>query len=169
MMLLRLAALTGDLVGGAAAAEAIGLAAKLVVTAARGSHDWPDAGGTVAQAQALRARCAQLADEDAAAFRDALAHPAADTLARSVDVPLRIAEAAVDAALLAEATAARCEGNFRGDAAAAAVLAEAAARIVEHLVEINLGVGSGDDRLAQARLRVQAAAEAAARALDTEH
>lgn len=156
-----------DATGGVAAAEAVRLATALITTAARRSSDWAEAAGVVAQAEALQERCAQLAADDAEAFRDALARPAADTLARSVDLPLQIAEAAVDAALLAEETAARCEGSFRGDAAAAALLAEAAARMAEHFVEINLGVAAGDDRLARARRLSETAADAAARALDT--
>jgi formiminotetrahydrofolate cyclodeaminase len=156
-----------DLVGGAAAAEAIGLATALVITAAGRSDDWPEAAGVVAQAEALHERCAQLAAADAQAFRDALAHPAAETLARSVDLPLRIAEAAVDAALLAEETADRCEGSFRGDAVAAAVLAEGAARMAEHLVAINLGVAEGDDRLRQAKRLSEEAGDAVLRSLDT--
>jgi formiminotetrahydrofolate cyclodeaminase len=156
-----------DVTGGVAAAEAVRLATALVTTAARRSPDWAEAAGVLAQAEALRERCAQLAAEDAEAFRAALARPAVDTLARSVDLPLQIAEAAVDAALLAGETAARCEGSFRGDAAAAALLAEAAARMAEHFVAINLGVAAGDDRLARARRLSEMAAEAAARALDT--
>lgn len=156
-----------DVTGGVAAGEAVRLASALVVTAARRSPEWTEAAGVIAQAEALRDRCAQLAAEDAEAFRDALARPAADTLARSVDLPLQIAEAAVDAALLAEETVARCEGSFRGDAATAAVLSGAAARMAEHLVRINLGVAAGDERLARARRLSEAAAEAAARVLDT--
>jgi formiminotetrahydrofolate cyclodeaminase len=156
-----------DVTGGVAAAEAVQLATALIISAARRSPDWAEAAGVVAQAEALRDRCAQLAADDAEAFREALARPRVDTLARSVDLPLQIAEVAVDAALLAEEAAARCEGSFRGDAAAAALLAEAAARMAEHFVAINLGVAAGDDRLAQARRLSEAAADAAARALDT--
>ena len=48
----------------------------------------------------------------------------------------------------------------------AAVLAAAGSRAACHLVEVNLGVREGDDRLQQARRSAEAAADAAARTLD---
>jgi hypothetical protein len=153
--------------GGAAAARAVGLAADVIESVARRSEDWAEAGATIAQARALAARAAALAEENETAFADALARPGIATLERSMEVPLRIADLAVDAALLADATAGRCDGRFRADAGAAALLAESAARIVEHLVSINLAVRPGDDELARARLLAETVRAAAARAVDT--
>jgi hypothetical protein len=48
---------------------------------------------------------------------------------------------------------------------AAAALAAGGARAAAHLVEVNLAVRAGDQRLAQARASEQAAAEAAERLL----
>jgi len=80
-------------------------------------------------------------------------------------VPLAIAETAADVASLAALAAELGEGTFRGDAAAAAVLAHAGARAAAHLVAINLGIGEDDERLRRARLAEEAAAADAARAL----
>src|SRR5439155_24134578 len=104
-------------------------AASLVAMAARGSRDsWPEAGGVAAQALALGARAAPLAEEDAAAWIAALAALRGDEpdperkLARAAEVPLLIAEAAADVGELAALTAEFGDGTFRGDATAAALL-----------------------------------------------
>lgn len=88
------------------------------------------------------------------------------TLEAAAEVPIRIADAAVDAALLAELAADRGEGTYRADAAVAALLAAAAARAASHLVEVNLGMRKDDPRLAEVRRSVDAASTAATRALD---
>ena len=162
--------------GGAAAAVTATIAAGLIrMVAQRSSGSWDDAAGAVAQARALQARCAPLADADAQAWReafDAMRGDAPDDvgleekLAGAVEPLLLIASTAADVAALAATVAERGEGAFRGDAAAAAVLAEAAARSAAHLVAINLAVTEHDPRLAHARLLEEAAAEAARRALD---
>ena len=148
---------------------------------ARSSRDsWKDSGGVAAQATALLERIVPLVGTDAAAWEEALAAlrgPGAgdadernDTLERKLDlaaaVPIEIAEAAADAASLAALAAEFGEGTYRADAAVAAVLAAAGARAASHLVAINLGVREGDERLARVRRSEDAAAEAAARALD---
>ena len=152
--------------GGSVAALVVGLAASLTAMAARFSTDqWEDAAGAVAQAEALRARALPLADEDARAYENFLlarrmpenvepeARDAAigDALSRAADVPLAIAETALDVASLACELAERGNPNLRGEAATAVLLAEAAARATTNLVEINLAIREGDDRVERAR------------------
>jgi formiminotetrahydrofolate cyclodeaminase len=158
---------------GSAAALTGAFAASLVAKAAkRSANSWSDAPGIAAQAHTLAARCAELARLDAEAFDAALAalKAGADVeapLEWSIDVLLRLGEAAADVAVLAARTAERSEGTFRGDAASAAVLAEASARAAEALVQGNLTVTATDKRLARARDLTEAAADAARRALDS--
>jgi methenyltetrahydrofolate cyclohydrolase len=60
---------------------------------------------------------------------------------------------------------ARCGNqNVRGDAAAAAILASAAARVAANLVEINLATVEGDNRVERAGGLVRSAENAARRA-----
>jgi formiminotetrahydrofolate cyclodeaminase len=72
-------------------------------------------------------------------------------------VPLAIAEACADVALLARELAGQVDGGSAGDVEAAALLAAGAARSAAHLVEINLVVTPGDARLQRARAAVQTA------------
>jgi formiminotetrahydrofolate cyclodeaminase len=152
--------------GGSVAALVVGLAASLTAMAGRfSSEHWEDASGAVAQAEALRARALPLADDDARAYesfllarrmpenvdpevRDAAIGAA---LSKAADVPLAIAETALDVASLACELAERGNPNLRGDAATAVLLAEAAARATANLVEINLGTREGDERVERAR------------------
>jgi formiminotetrahydrofolate cyclodeaminase len=143
-----------------------------------GEH-WAEADGVVAQAETLRARAAPLAQEDAHAYGEALDalrapkgddperrdHAIGEALGRAADVPLRIAVVAADIAALAAETAERCNPNLRGDAAAAAVLAEAGARVAANLVVINLTVREEDERVRDALAHADAAARAARRAV----
>ena len=152
--------------GGSVAALVVGLAASLTAMAARfSSEHWEDASGAVAQAEALRARALPLADEDARAYESFLearrlsekvgpeARDAAIgvALSRAADVPLAIAETALDVASLACELVERGNPNLRGDAATAVLLAEAAARATANLVEINLATREGDERVERAR------------------
>jgi formiminotetrahydrofolate cyclodeaminase len=156
--------------GGSVAAVVTAFAASLAAMAARfSSEQWEDAAGAVAQAEALRARVLPLADEDARAYESYLAalqlpkqlesaaRDAAigEALSRAADVPLRIAEAALDVASLAAELAERGNPNLRGDAATAALLAEAAVRATANLVEINLAMREGDERVERARELVE--------------
>jgi len=143
-------------------------AAAVVAAVARLSGDEADA----AQAESLRARSYPLAAADAEAYVAAaaqLARPAGDDAALgrlledAADVLLAIAEAAGDVAELAAAVADRCSAPLRADAVGAAMLAEAAARVAAHLVEINLAVTPLDGRNARARAAVDAAAAAVRR------
>jgi formiminotetrahydrofolate cyclodeaminase len=158
---------------GSTAALVGAMAAALCVKTARFSNDE----GAAAQANALRARLAKLAPEDAQAFVDAMKHldepveedahrrdwQLGQALAVAADVPLRIAETCADVAELAAELAARGKPELQPDAAAAAVLAEAAARAAAHLVSINLGATPDDERVRRAGRSAEAAGTAAAR------
>jgi methenyltetrahydrofolate cyclohydrolase len=152
--------------GGSVAAIVTAFAASLAAMAARFSTEqWEDAPGAVAQAEALRRRVLPLADEDARAYESFLgarrlpetigpeARDAAigAALSRAADVPLAIAEVALDVASLAAELAERGNPNLRGDAATAVLLSEAAVRATANLVEINLATGEGDERVERAR------------------
>jgi formiminotetrahydrofolate cyclodeaminase len=150
---------------------------------ARCSRDsWEDAGGVLAQAQAIRDRAVVLAQTDAkvwedalSALRDAQGEEASDArrdfqLEQKLDdaaaVPLEIAELGADAAALAALAGERGDETYRGDASAAAALAAGGARAAAHLVQVNLGVRPGDARLTRARASERAAHDAAAHLLE---
>jgi formiminotetrahydrofolate cyclodeaminase len=156
--------------GGSVAAIVGAMAASLAAMAARFSKEhWEDAAGAVAQAEAMKARLLPLAEEDAAAYEkvltalrlpkdgDSEARDAAlgQALSHATDVPLEIAEASVDVAMLAAELARRGNPNLHGDAATAVYLAEAAVRASANLVEINLATREGDERLERARALVE--------------
>jgi formiminotetrahydrofolate cyclodeaminase len=161
--------------GGVLAAITVAFSAALVALAARRAQDeWPEAGGALAQAQALRLRATPLAQADAEAYAQALELLGKPTgrdaemgaaLERAAEVPLEIAEVAADVAALAAETAQRLASAQRSDVAAAAVMAEAAARIALHLVEVNLASGADNERVERARDLAAAAARSSARAL----
>jgi formiminotetrahydrofolate cyclodeaminase len=154
----------------------VALAAGLVAMVARSSPtSWPESKGVAAQAQALVDRVMPLVHTDAHAWEQALAaleesgagdHALEAKLEVAAAVPIEIAEAGADAAVLAELAADRGDGTFRADAVAAAVLAAAGAQAATHLVAVNLGVREGDERLARAQRSAVAAADAARRTLD---
>jgi formiminotetrahydrofolate cyclodeaminase len=164
----------------------VAFAAGLVAMVARSSREsWDDAPGVAAQALAIQDRAAPLARADADVWETALSalgnaekRGAGGNGARSdfeleqklelaAAVPLEIAELGADAAALAALAGELGDGTYRADAAAAAALAAGGARAAAHLVEINLGVREGDERLARARASEQSAAEAAERLLAT--
>ena len=166
--------------GGSVAAVVVEMAASLAAMAARFAREhWDGAAGALAQAEALRARAAPLAQEDAEAYeavltamrmpRDLEAEVRntliGDTLSRAADAPLKIAETAADVAELGATLAEEGNPNLRGDAAAAAILSEAAARAAANLVEITLATTESDERIGRARELAQAARVAAERAL----
>ena len=168
--------------GGTAAAITVAMAAGIVAMVARASKEhWAEAGGTVGQAEALRARVAPLAQADAEAYaaaltalrsRDELEERYRDqqlraALDRAAQVPLEIAEAGTDVAVLAATLAEHGNPEVRVDASAAAVLAEGATRVAAKLVAVNLAAAGGDERVARAERLVGEAVEAAGRALAT--
>lgn len=166
--------------GGSVAALVVAMAAGLAAMAARFSLEhWDEAAGAVEQADALRASAIPLAPGDSAAYEEVLTamrlpknlepevrnKTIGNALARAAEIPLEIAGQAAQVAELAALVAEHGNPNLRGDAVAAALLASAAARAAANLVEINLGTTASDERIARARSRVAAAAEAAERAL----
>jgi formiminotetrahydrofolate cyclodeaminase len=171
--------------GGSAAALTVAFAAALVAMVARSSRDlWEDAPGIAAQALTLQDRAASLTRTDAEAWDDALAalRATADPtetggngargdlelerkLQHAAAIPLEIAELGADTALLAAYAGEHGDLAYRADAAAAAALAAGGARAAAHLVEVNLGIRPGDERLSRARASEKAATEAAERLL----
>ena len=159
--------------GGSTAALVGAMAAALCTKTARFAND----DGAVAQALVLEDRLLKLAPEDAEVFDVALRtldeprDPDPDrrdwqlgrTLAAAADVPLRIAEASADVALLAADLAERGKPDLQPDAAAAALLAQAVTRIASHLVTVNLGTTEHDERVQRAARTVEVARSAAAR------
>ena len=149
------------------------MAAALVTMVGRGSSSWPEGAGIAAQARALRARLTALGEDDASAFEHVLVtmrnragtpeqrdFALGTALIQAAEVPLQIGEAAADVAELAAIAATDGAPHLRPDAAAAAVMAEAAVRAATHLVEINLAVVPGD-RHSESAARLAAAAVAA--------
>jgi methenyltetrahydrofolate cyclohydrolase len=161
--------------GGATATAVVALAAALVaMTARRSRESWPEAGGAVGQAEALRDRAARLVQESAEAYEQAVerlrgtgvtddAPEARDwelgvALERAAAAPLAVAEVAADVAELAGVVTEQCDPMVRGDAVAALLLAQASVRIGAHLVEINLATREDDERIERSR-RLVARAE----------
>jgi formiminotetrahydrofolate cyclodeaminase len=166
--------------GGSAAAVTVAMAAGLVIMVARASKDhWPDAGGTIGQAETFKARVAPLAQADAEVYTDALAllqrreevaeryrdQTLREALERAAEIPVRIAEAGCDLAFLGALLAENGNPEVRADAAVACVLAEGGTRAAAKLVETNLGATPDDPRVRHVRTLVAAAAEASQRAL----
>jgi methenyltetrahydrofolate cyclohydrolase len=161
--------------GGSAAALAVAVSAGLSAMVARASTDWPEAGSAVAQAERLRRRAAPLAQRDAEAYEEALVTlrlperveptvrdaAVGAALSRTAEVLLAIGEAAADAAWLAALVADRGTPERRGDAVAAAQLAEAGARAAAALIAVNLTVRPGDERFVHAQELAETAADAA--------
>ena len=163
--------------GGAVAAVAVALAAGLSAMSARLSAEHLDDASVLAErAERLRQRAAPLAQEDARAYGRVLAayripdggDPEArwkvirTALAGAADVPLDIAWAGAEVAEIAARLAREGNPNLRGDAVAAALLAEAGARAAAVLVEINTKAGGiPDDRVRRAEELVTRAAKAA--------
>jgi len=162
---------------GAVSGVVIAMAAGLIASAARRSDEWEEGKGVSAQAQALRSRVERLAEANEEAYLEALAlidgasedgdrdQAIGKALDTAAELPLSIAECAYDVALLgAEAAQHACRGGAE-DAAAAAILAEAAARSAAGLVAANLVSLPGDERVLQAQRLADAATDAARRAV----
>lgn len=177
----RLAAEEPSPAGGSAAALGVAMGAALIAKVAKASTAWPEAGAVVAQAERLRRRTAPLAQSDADVYEEALAAlhlpeqlepevrdmAIGQVLARAAEIPLVIAEAGADVARLAAEVAERGAPERRGDAIAAALIGEAAARAAANLVAINLTVTPEDERVLRARAVTDLASAAAREALAT--
>ena len=166
--------------GSSAAAVTVTMAAGLVVMAARASKDhWPEAGGTIGQAETFRARVAPLAQAGAEVYQDAITilrrreevseryrdQTLRDALEKSAEIPIRIVESGSDLACLAALLVANGNPEVRADAAAACMLAAGGARAAAVLVEANLGATAGDARVRHVRSLVEVASDAAKRAV----
>jgi formiminotetrahydrofolate cyclodeaminase len=116
--------------GGSAAAVAAALGASLAELAARVSGD--EAAAT--EAASLRERLLALAAEDVQAVEELLA----GRPERAIEIPSAIAREASRTAELATRLAEAGKASIHGDAIVAALLAGAAARSAETLVELNL-------------------------------
>ena len=148
--------------GGSVVAVAVAMAAGLVAMAARLAHGWRKASEVVEGAEELRSRMATVALADADAYTkviEALRLPAdspsraaelAAALSGAADVPLAVAEAAAEVAMLAALVAQEGNVRLRGDALVAAELAQAGARGAAELVAINLA-GRDDPRVRRAK------------------
>lgn len=162
---------------GAVSGVVIAMAAGLIASAARRSTDWEEGKLVSAQAQALRSRVESLAEANEEAYlealaliesasedggRDAAIGHALDTAA---ELPLAIAECAYDVALLGAEAARHAVRGGAEDAAAAATLAEAAARSAAGLVAANLISRPEDERVVHAKKLADATAVAARRAV----
>lgn len=144
--------------------------------AARFSEQLPAYEQVVADAERLRQRAAELADTDAQAFAAVLATHEATRNSDADDrreqiraalegaalVPLEIAQLGAETASLAVLLVDGGNPNLRGDAATAALLADAAVRSAAHLVGINVRAGGCDEELLR---RATRSAELAANAV----
>ena len=135
----------------------VAAAAALVEKSARLSEKhWDGAAGALDRAQALRIESFGLIEEDAQAylaFVDAVRSQQDITAAhaRTVDVPLRMIQAAAEVAELAVQLAQHGNPNLRADAVVGATLAAAAAESGLMLIEVNLSDAAGDARFAVAK------------------
>ncbi len=168
--------------GAAVAAVAVALAAGLCSMAAHlSAGHLADAAELAERAEHLRERVAPLAQEDATAYGHVLVAYRAPrdrdlverqqrirtALSGAADVPLAIAETGAMVAEVAARLVQEGNTNLRGDAVAAALLAEAGVHAASVLVEINMRAGEiADDRLERAGEFVARAAGAARGILD---
>jgi len=121
------------------------------------------------RAAAIRAAALALAGRDMDAYREVLAVRSSGdaslrraALAAAADPPLAIAQAAAELTALAAEAFDGARGGVRGEAACAALLAEAATRAAAAIVSFNLAGDPGDPRRAQAaELTLAAAAQRA--------
>jgi methenyltetrahydrofolate cyclohydrolase len=125
------------LAAGPAIVRTLELAAGLALLTARvaGRDD------LARRAEALAVELAPLAAEDAEAYRVYLATDSDEAHARTIELPLRMAELAADTAELSAEATESTERAARCYAAAGVLLAQAAARAAALLVRMN---GGGD-------------------------
>jgi formiminotetrahydrofolate cyclodeaminase len=148
--------------GGAIAAVTVSLAAGLVAMAARFSaRQVADCEALAREADQIRRRAADLAGDDADAYKEVLAASArtaaADqarqgdevrsALGRAAEVPLEVTALGARTTTLAARLALEGNPRLHGDATTAALLAEAAVRAAAALVGINVDAAGGDKDL----------------------
>jgi formiminotetrahydrofolate cyclodeaminase len=169
----QLAARTPAPGGGGAAAVTGAMAAGLVAMAARFSATrLPGAGELADQADELRRRLAQLAEEDAQAYAAVLASRGSErkkALLGAAMIPLEIAGIGARLALVAARLAESGNPNLRGDAVTGAVLAAASARSAACLADINVKLGGLEPDLSRRAARAAADASNAAGRAGQEH
>lgn len=183
--------------GGAAAAVTAAAAAALTTKVARASlGTWIEAGGAVAQAEALRAQAQALVVRDVQVYLEAMRildrvqptrsarggpggprgrplpaderkHDFEEALERAAEVPLTVAELASEIAVLAAEVARVCVPAARPDAVIAATLAESAATSAGVLVRINRLIAADDPRCLRVDRAVRAATTAREQSLQT--
>jgi formiminotetrahydrofolate cyclodeaminase len=118
---------------GAAAALTGALGAALVELAARFAGDDESA----VRANALAARLGELADEDGEGYAAFMAERNDATRARTIAVPLDVAECADEVAALGARVQAQLSSAVAADAEAGQALARAAAQVARRLAEVN--------------------------------
>lgn len=151
--------------GGAVAAIATSLAAGLTAMAARfAPDDWERRAVVVGRAEELRARVEPLADADSRAYGEFMAGASAATREAIVAIPFELVEIAAEIADLAAVVASEGNPNVRGDAAAGADLAAAAAGIGARLISVNI---DGEDKRVKQSASLSSAAKAAAARADS--
>jgi formiminotetrahydrofolate cyclodeaminase len=137
---------SSETAAGPAIARTIELAAELASLTARvaGRADIAE------RARAIWREAGPLAAADAAAYSDFLRTRSEEDRARTIELPLRMADLAASAAELAADAAAATEGAVGGDARVGTLLAEAAARAAALLVRLNGGGDAAEDATARA-------------------
>lgn len=164
--------------GGSAAAAVAAIAASLVVMVGRGSPEWSEGNDAAASAAALRDRLLVLGGEDVEAVAAVLAASRSPShsglgdgqsdlvraLLCALQVPVEIAERAADVAELAAGAVQEGKRPMRADAAAAATLSAAAARVASSIASGNLAALPPDcfpEEIARVREAVRMASERA--------
>lgn len=131
---------------GSAAAAVVATAAALLQKVAIRTKSWPGAEAAHSRAEALRLRAEELIELDSLsylAFVEAVRSGDGIEAARrkTIEVPREIAASAAEVVALARDLEANGNPNLRADAAAAAILAQAAGTTAEMLVEVNESAG----------------------------
>jgi formiminotetrahydrofolate cyclodeaminase len=161
--------------GGAAAAATTSMAVALIALAADSAAGrWEGAAGARAQAWVLRERAIALTAPAVSAYADAAealrskagAGGLGSKLHRAAEVPLAIAHVAADAVALGIDVAEHGDPDRRPDAVVGCLLAGRAVGACSHLVAVNLALGRGDPRRAEA-LELSDLAERALTAIAT--
>ena len=150
---------------------------------ARCSHDWEEAAGVTAQANAIGERAVDLAHTDGRAWEDALAAVRGAETARADDprrdfaleqkleaaaaAPLEIASLGADVAALAALAGHHCDATYRADAEVHANQVRGSGRSSGGESCGSCGVRAADKRLARALASEQAAHDVAERMLES--